>query len=328
MARGIGPADIDIDIDIDIGDSGAGVVPGGAARSIRPIGVSPATAKQQNEDWFRGNKWPPTDRELRFPNAGLHKKNVGNKEFPRSPWSSHFYSMAVIGELVLKSVPQPPGVALLSGAELRWNNIDLQTPLDAADVADELRELSALIEYRPGLLNEALNHINSIGVIGYFRGLLNFTATSHPFTHGLARIGMRIGEFQSMYYKALFNRPRPSTLSPALLPPIEVPGHASYPSGHATQAYLTALLLSEVMPAAANHALDVDGQVVGAPGQPNRAVGPLYRIAERVARNREVLGLHYRSDTAAGRLLAESTFLLLKECDWTSTIIRLARAEW
>jgi membrane-associated phospholipid phosphatase len=334
MARGIGPADIDIDIDIDIGDSGVGgAAPGGAPRPIRPIGVSPATAKQPNEDWFRGNKWPPTDLGHTFQNVNLSKKNTTRRAFPKSPWSPYYYSIAVIGELVLQSVAAPAGVSLLGGAaDLRWNNIDLRAPIRDANVANELNELAALIEYRPAVLTEALRQIDAIGVIGYFRGVLNFTPVSHPFTYGLARIGVRVGEFQVMYYKALFNRPRPSTLSPALMPPIEIPGHAAYPSGHATQAHLTALLLAEVMPPAVNLALDSNGQVVTLPGpppnRPDRRVGPLYRVAERIARNREVLGLHYRSDTVAGRLLAESTFLLLKECAWTQTIITLAKAEW
>jgi len=331
MARGIGSADIDIDI--DIGDAGAADASAGAAgRSIRPIGVSPTTAKQPNEDWFRGNKWPPSDLGHDFQNVNLSKKNTGKKAFPESPWSPFYYSIAVIGELVLQTVPQPPGVALLAGNNLMWNNIDLRAPLNAADVANELKELASLIEYRPAVLNEALRQVDAIGVIGYFRGMLNFTPTSHPFTYGLARIGVRVGEFQVMYYKALFNRPRPSTLSPALMPPIEVPGHAAYPSGHSTQAHLTALLLAEVMPPAANQALDANGNVVtlpsAPPGRPDRTVGPLYRVAERIARNREVLGLHYRSDTAAGLVLAENTFLLLKECPWTKAIIALAKAEW
>ena len=50
-----------------------------------------------------------------------------------------------------------------------------------------------------------------------------------------------------MHYKAKFNRERPSQVCPALLPPIPVPGHASYPSGHATQAHLMALCVADVV---------------------------------------------------------------------------------
>src|SRR5215831_17744996 len=98
-----------------------------------------------------------------------------------------------------------------------------------------------------------------------------------------------------------FRRPRAAQYSPALLPPIHVPGHASFPSGHATEAYLIALCLKEVMPSAAC--------------APAGDVSPLMRMARRIARNREVLGLHFPSDSKAGRHLAEETFKILVECD-------------
>ena len=76
-----------------------------------------------------------------------------------------------------------------------------------------------------------------------------------------------------MHYKAkpAYRRARPSQLCPSLMPFDRVPGHASFPSGHAVEAYMLAGMLTKVMP--------------------NGAAGPLNRIAERVARNREVLGL-------------------------------------
>ena len=51
-------------------------------------------------------------------------------------------------------------------------------------------------------------------------------------------------------------------------------------------------------------------------------------MAQRIARNREVLGLHYPSDTVAGKALAEFTFPLLMACDQVSRILDAAKAEW
>ena len=50
-----------------------------------------------------------------------------------------------------------------------------------------------------------------------------------------------------MHYKWVTNpnRPRPSQLCPALLPPIDPPGHASYPSGHATETTLVYHILKD-----------------------------------------------------------------------------------
>jgi hypothetical protein len=44
---------------------------------------------------------------------------------------------------------------------------------------------------------------------------------------------------------------------------------------------------------------------------PPQAEWPLKRLAERIARNREVLGLHFPSDSAAGLSLANSAFAKL-----------------
>jgi len=109
-------------------------------------------------------------------------------------------------------------------------------------------------------------------------------------------IARRIGQFQAMHYKLVFNRERPSQLSPALLPPIEVPGMASFPSGHATESYLIAMCLALVMPAAAS--TQPPPTSVPTPPPPPPPLGsPLERMAQRIARNREVLGLHYPSDS-------------------------------
>jgi membrane-associated phospholipid phosphatase len=92
------------------------------------------------------------------------------------------------------------------------------------------------------------------------------------------------------------------------MPPIDPPGHASYPSGHATESYLISRVLTQVMPVA--------------------AAVPLQRLADRIARNREVLGMHYRSDSEAGRTLAEQTFPLLSGCASVVTLIKDAKKEW
>ncbi len=78
------------------------------------------------------------------------------------------------------------------------------------------------------------------------------------------------------------------------MPPIEVPAHASFPSGHATEAHLIALLLREALPAA----------------HPAQALLPA--LAHRIAINREVLGVHYRSDSHAAQVLAKCILELAK----------------
>ena len=64
---------------------------------------------------------------------------------------------------------------------------------------------------------------------------------------------------------------------------------AAFPSGHATESHLIARLLGIVLP----------------DKHPARPL--LLPLAHRIAINREVMGLHYRSDSEAGELLAEMT---------------------
>jgi hypothetical protein len=65
---------------------------------------------------------------------------------------------------------------------------------------------------------------------------------------------------------------------------------------------------------------------------PPKPWSPLQRMAQRIARNREVLGLHYPSDSAAGKLLAEESFKILMQCDSiknsTKGLIALAKKEF
>ena len=60
--------------------------------------------------------------------------------------------------------------------------------------------------------------------------------------------------------------------------------------------------------------------VAAGSGNPNGA-SLLERLAERIARNREVLGLHYRSDTLAGVFLAKQTLALLVQCSTVKDLL-------
>jgi membrane-associated phospholipid phosphatase len=168
----------------------------------------------------------------------------------------------------------------------------------------------------------------------YYRGILMCDSWSAPYTRDLVEVATRVGQFQAMHYKRRFNRPRPSQISPILLPPIDVPGHASYPSGHATESHLISLCLAQVMPAAAHRPPPPRQLPAPRPPQvkPIPPWSPLERMAQRIARNREVMGLHYPSDSRAGKLLAEQSFKLLMRCNSirhpTNGLLALARREW
>ena len=141
-----------------------------------------------------------------------------------------------------------------------------------------------------------------------FQRLLLFTERSHPKTHELAFSAMiLVGRCVVMYYKNLFNRARPSQREPRLRPLLDVPGHPAYPSGHSTQMHLVAHALGEVV-------------------QDDAVKPELFNIAWRVAENREWAGIHYRSDSEAGRDLAAALFPYVKTS--FSATFEQARLEW
>lgn len=97
--------------------------------------------------------------------------------------------------------------------------------------------------------------------------------------------------FEATYFfareKLHYLRARPSQLAPDLSLVIENPPHAAYPSGHASQGYIIALVLSHLDPSRADEYLN---------------------LARDIARRREIAGVHYPSDSSAGIALAQQVF--------------------
>ena len=83
--------------------------------------------------------------------------------------------------------------------------------------------------------------------------------------------------------KAYFNRPRPFVMDHRVKPVVGRPLGPGYPGGHATFAYVNAILLAYMVP--------------------EKAVA-IFSRAGRFARNRVIGGVHYPTDTEAGRISA------------------------
>jgi len=116
-------------------------------------------------------------------------------------------------------------------------------------------------------------------------------------------------EFTSviMTKKEEFDRVRPNVLDPTLTAVIEVPGHPAYPSGHASQSMMLALVLGDLDPN--NKSIYIED-------------------AKRVGRNREIAGVHYASDSEAGRNLALQYHELLSKNEKYQTMLKTAQKEW
>lgn len=133
------------------------------------------------------------------------------------------------------------------------------------------------------------------------------STTTRPMTSYFIQQSLHELSFLLMKFKAEHDRVRPSYLDSSLEPLFEVPNHPAYPSGHATESYFVALMMSELDPE-------------------NREA---YReSAFRIAHGREIAGVHYPSDSDAGRNLATQYFTLLKQTSWYTTYFELAKKEW
>ncbi|WP_082533038.1 phosphatase PAP2 family protein [Pelomonas sp. Root1237] len=114
------------------------------------------------------------------------------------------------------------------------------------------------------------------------------------------------------YFKRVFSRGRPFMCCEDVEPMYPkgapfYPAHPAYPSGHSTQAHALAYFYARLFP---------------------QLTDKLLAAAADIALNREVAGLHYPSDSLAGKLLAGQVVdLLLQAANFKAAAIAAA-ADW
>jgi membrane-associated phospholipid phosphatase len=194
------------------------------------------------------------------------------------------------------------------------------TPPEAPKIAEQMAEVRAAMDLRADRLPEILSQTD--GFLPFFAAQMPFGLNRRPMTVHLiqALLDTVISIEQRM--KHLCSVARPVDLSPQIQPVIETPGHSGYPSGHATEAFAVATLLSALRLSADGtaDATLVDGVLTRlCPAAESASVTDpvilLYRLAARIADNRTVAGVHYPVDSAHGALLGlSSTLALVAHC--------------
>ncbi len=96
------------------------------------------------------------------------------------------------------------------------------------------------------------------------------------------------------HYKDKYQRVRPHIADPRINPVVPVPNHYAYPSGHALQSYLIAYGLIDVMGDNGEHVIE------------------FLDLADDITFNREYAGVHYASDSEAGKRIARLVFPFLR----------------
>lgn len=155
----------------------------------------------------------------------------------------------------------------------------------------------------------AINH--------YFYLILGIDPRSFPYTARLIALAIQVAGTVGLHYKLQKMRPRPSQVCPALVPIIPVPAHPSFPSNHATQVNLVAEVLKVALRSAAEP-----------PAENGGLKTTLDMLADRIATNRERAGLHYRSDSDAGkRLAAKLAEQLIPQLETVDNVLARATSE-
>jgi len=175
--------------------------------------------------------------------------------------------------------------------------------MDPEQLDREMRQILDLAPEREERFAEIMDQDDADGATNYWFGMLQISPSSHPAAYLMVRVGRRIGEHVVMCLKGFFRSPRPSQLSPAIVPMIDPPSTPSFPAGHAVQAYLISYLLAYSLPKLPQQYTPEENL--------DAASGVLFDLAERVSVNRIVAGLHYPADIIAGRAVGIACFKAL-----------------
>ena len=144
------------------------------------------------------------------------------------------------------------------------------------------------------------------GIVDYFAQFL-MLSRSQRYTLRVMEMADQAGLMAAMFFKNKFNRGRPQQVFPALVPLIPGPGHPSWPNGHALESHMIALALKHVVPKNTHPALEA--------------------LADRLGKNREIAGVHFKSDTDGGKEIAEKIFPYLHKCPTFLAALEKAKTE-
>jgi hypothetical protein len=134
------------------------------------------------------------------------------------------------------------------------------------------------------------------GAVAYLGSIAYLSPSRTPYTLELLAAAIRLANYVEQRFKHALACRRPIEYSPQVQPIILTPGHGSFPSGHATETFISALVLLRLLQASPVPPYNV-------PADQQRYASQLMQLASRVAINRTVAGVHFPVDSSAGELL-------------------------
>ena len=167
--------------------------------------------------------------------------------------------------------------------------------------------------------------VQADGLAGYFYQLARCERGAHALDHRVHQLRHGIGQHRLHVLQAAIQARAPVAAMPRPGSPHSVPpGHPSFPSGHSFLGHLLSLLLLEIPAIRQRY-----GHFTGHDGSPGQAIdrteapprnplygsgpvqSPLLWLSQRLAKNRERLGVHYASDSTGSRHLAAAIWRAL-----------------
>jgi hypothetical protein len=196
---------------------------------------------------------------------------------------------------------QAQGMGVGVGVTVSHGRMQHNVSAAGVDFAAELDLVEAKADLRPERLPEISAQLQFNPV--FWAAILPISPQRTPNTLALMQVGVAYASFVVQRVKAVLNLPRPADLSPRIQPIVATPAFSGFPSGHATQAALLAGLLFLLVTRAS-------------PG--SASWGPtlkpmLDELAARIAENREIAGVHFPADSAAGKALGDKLLSALLE---------------
>jgi hypothetical protein len=168
-----------------------------------------------------------------------------------------------------------------------WTHIKLAPPPQAEQqIQAEILALKGMVRLRTGKKIEEIKTQNGKAglVIGGYSIYSDDLFQTYPAFAFLLRATAHEVGIAMVIQKKRFDRVRPSLYDGSLTTVIPVPAHPAYPSGHAAQSFAIARLLAMLWP---------------------QRVDEFIADAKALTENREIAGVHYVSDSLAGRELAK-----------------------
>jgi membrane-associated phospholipid phosphatase len=221
-----------------------------------------------------------------------------------SDWDPELRAWAYVREFIVR-IAWPTAndpVTSIANNLLAQNNLFVPDPAAAKPLlpADLAHQVVALLDASIDRADRALEIVDQAtaqGALHYWTGMLRIDPSKDKNAFLLMLVARKIGEFVAMGLKDLYRMRRPAQVYPLVMPLIDGPDTPSFPSSHSLQAHLISGVLKLALP-----------PLVGAPPP---APPPVWNtrqaldwLADRVAYNREVAGVHYRMDSAAGAYVA------------------------